>query len=285
MTVSFEDIDRFLGEQRWSMNTVDRYRRALEQLFAEVEDPSALDAVNFRVWLESHGWGMSAQWVAYSAVKGYLKWKYGAQHPALSLKIKRAVTPPQRVLRVPQIKDLLASFNTSTAKGRRDLAMCGIFLDTGLRVSEICRLSLRFLYLDEQRLQVIVKGGQWSWRAFSDYTTTWISAWLADRSSLVNGNVDEVFVGVGGNTPGKPMTRHGVQCVVKAWGKQAAIGKLSPHDFRRSMASVATLMGAPEDIVMKGGGWKDHNVFRRYTVGVTADDLRPYFPTSAAMER
>lgn len=284
MTVSFEDIDRFLGEQRWSINTVDRYRRALEQLFAEVEDPSALDAVSFRVWLESHGWGLSAQWVACNAVKGFLRWKYGTQHPALRLKIKRAVTPPQRVLRVPQIKDLLASFNTSTAKGRRDLAMCGIFLDTGLRVSEICRLSLRYLYLDEQRLQVIVKGGQWSWRAFSDYTATWISAWLADRSSLVNGEVDEVFVGVGGNTPGKPMTRHGVQCVVKAWGKQAGIGKLSPHDFRRSMASVATLMGAPEDIVMKGGGWKDHNVFRRYTIGVTADDLRPYFPTSAAME-
>jgi hypothetical protein len=50
------------------------------------------------------------------------------------------------------------------------------------------------------------------------------------------------------------------------------------------MASIATIQGAPEDIAMKAGGWKSHQVFRSYTVGVTAKEIDPYSPVRAAME-
>ena len=281
--VFIRDVDRWLAENDYAEETTKSYRRVLRLLVAAIDDLAGLDGLGLRTWLDGRGWGSSMRWVAFGAIRGFLRWRFGATHPALALKIKRLSSPPQRFLRLPQIRMLLASFDTSSAKGRRDLAICGLALDTGLRVSELCRLSLRYLNLERRSLQVIVKGGQWSYRAYSDHAATWIAAWLSDRAGLAALGADEVFVSVGGMTPGQKLTRHGLQVEVRKWGRRAGIGQISPHDLRRSMATVSTTLGAPEDIAMKAGGWKSHEVFRHYTVGVTADDMRPYFPTAAAM--
>ena len=278
------DVDRWLAENDYAAETTKGYRRVLRLLVAEIDDLAGLDGLGLRAWLDRRGWGSSMRWMAFCAIRVFLRWRFGSTHPALALKIKRLPSPPQRSFRLPEVKILLASFDTSSAKGRRDLAICGLALDTGLRVSELCRLSTRYLDLGRQCLQVIVKGGQWSYRAMSEHTAMWISAWLVDRAGLAAPGVDEVFVSVGGITPGKGLTRGGLQVEVEKWGKRAGIGQLYPHDLRRSMASVATVLGAPEDIAMKAGGWKNHEVFRHYTVGVTPDDMRPYFPTTAAMQ-
>lgn len=284
-----QDVEKWLAEKPISRNTSDRYRRALVVFLSDNPDPATLSPVELRAWLSSHDWGNSSQWVALNSVKGFIRWRFGAMHPALALRIPRKDPPPQRSLRLPQIKALLGSFDTSTPKGKRDLAMCGLMLDCGLRVSEICRLEIDRISYDSDQdayiLRVIVKGGKWTVRSFSAHTAAWYSDWLAARETVISGSDQgRVFIGIGGNTPGCPMTRHGVQCIVKKWGREAGVGKLSPHDLRRSMASVATLLGAPEDIAMKGGGWKSSAVFRRYTVGVGVADMKPYFPTTAAME-
>ncbi len=276
------DIDRWLAESALSTNTIDRYRRPL-YLIAEFKgDLQNLTGVEFLDWLNSRGWGSSARWLAFCAVRGFLRWKFG-DHQALALKIRRSPSPPQRALRLPQIKQLLASFDTSNTKGRRDLAICGTILDTGLRASEICRLTLPYLDLERMMLQVVVKGGHWRSAIYSKHTQLWLDAWLSDRSKVADQGVDNVFVSIGGKTPGMPLTRRGLNILIRRWGERIRIA-LSPHDLRRSMATVCTTLGAPEDVAMKAGGWKSHDVFRRYTVGVLPSDIAPYLPTSAAMD-
>lgn len=284
-------LDQFFANPSWakrgaiSATTEVNYRRTLTQFLSEITDTERLTAGELRAWLDKPGWGDQARWVACVAIKNYLRWRYGSVHPALSLRLARRESPPQRSLRLPQAQALLASFQTSTPKGRRDLAICGILLDTGLRAAELCRLSLRYLDTETQSFRVIVKGGAWSKRVYSDYTAAWLAAWLADRERVAAPGVESVFVGIGGISPGQPLTRHGLRVIVRNWGTAAELGPLSPHDLRRSMASIATVQGGPEDIVMKAGGWKSPAVFRRYTVGVTVEDVRPYFPTRGAMER
>jgi len=273
------DIDKYIGESAFSSNTADRYRRALIKINSDV-GIKTLTGTEFRTWLDSQNWGSATQWVAFNAVRGYIKWRYGVGHPALALKIKRGHSPPQRVLKLSQVTDLLCSFDTSRPKGRRDLAICGLFLDAGLRGSEVCRLEIKYVNLDNKSLQVIVKGSQWSFRSFSDHTAAWLVAWLGDR---VAREVSQIFVSLGGNTPGKALTTRGLRVAVAGWGRAAGIGELSPHDLRRTFASVTTKLGAPEDIVMKGGGWRNHEVFRLYTIGVDSSDMAPWFPTKAAM--
>jgi site-specific recombinase XerD len=278
-----DKLDRFFASHNWSDNTIDRYRRALLLFLEEVEDPAALDVAGFRQWLESHAWGNSAQWIASNAVKAWLRWNYGENHPALALKLRREEAPPQRTLKLSQVRRLLKSFNTRTPKGRRDLAICTLFLDTGLRVSEVCSLDLRYLDLEERTLRVVVKGGQWSYAVFSPHTTACLTDWLTDRAFIADPESRAVFVSVGGNTPGKRLTRHGLQLVVRKWGKKAKIGPLSPHDFRRTFATQATRAGAPQRVAMAAGRWKDERVFRRYTQAIVPADIDPYSPVMRAV--
>jgi integrase len=283
MAETYLSVEKYLVSQRFSANTVRNYRRVLNLLLSEV-DTKALGALGFRRWLDNHGWSSASKWLAYCAAVGFLRWLHGANHPALDLRIRRDPSPPQKAYRLPEIQKLLASFDTLSVKGRRDLALCGLLLDAGLRAAEICRLSLGYLDLDSRSLQVVVKGNHWTWRGFSRYVATWLGAWLSDRSSLAGAGVDAVFVSLGGRSPGQAMTPGGLAAEVDRWGAAAGIGHLTPHMLRRSMASTATVLGAPEDVVMKGGGWRSSEVLRRYTTGVKPSDMEPYYPTRAAME-
>ncbi|MFC2025853.1 tyrosine-type recombinase/integrase [Chloroflexota bacterium] len=239
-----------------------------------------LTASQLKAWLESHGWGANYKHLALYTMRAYLKWKY-RDHQALTLRYRREETPPQRVMTAEQVVKLLASFDGYSSKGCRDLAMCGVFLDCGLRSSEICRLQMKYLDMETLSLRVIVKGGRWSRRTFSIYTSAWLTDWFTFREKLTK--CDRVFVGVGGIKPGTQMTSHGLRVVARRWGENIGI-KLSPHDFRRTMASLSTAAGAPDDVTMKGGGWKSPDVFRRYTVGITADHMAKYHPTKTVME-
>ena len=49
-----------------------------------------------------------------------------------------------------QIQELLNAINPGTAKGYRDRAIILTLLDTGLRVSELCSLKLRNLWLERR---------------------------------------------------------------------------------------------------------------------------------------
>ena len=161
--------------------------------------------------------------VALNAIKNWLRWKYGNNHPALSLKMPRAKSSPQRSLNLDNVIRLLESFDTSTSIGRRDLAMCTLFLDTGLRVSEVCRLEMRYLDIEKRHIDVIVKGGNWEEAVFSPYTANCLLAWIADRDCIARDDARTVFLGVGGMTPGKSMTRDGVKTNVRKWGQKSGV--------------------------------------------------------------
>jgi site-specific recombinase XerC len=272
-------IENFLKCNKWSNNTKDRYRRAVTSFLAEIPAPADLTPNQLYDWLFSHAWGSSSRWVAFCAVRKYLAWRYGATHPALSLEIRRDEPPPQRSLTLDQVNVLLASFPASPL-GCRDLAMCSLFIDSALRVSEICRLDLRYLDLKSNLFQVLVKGGQWRFGVFGSRTSQWIADWLDQRNRFAAPHVTSLFVSVSGSTPGQAMTPDGVKTIVRRWGERAGITPLSPHDFRRTFGSLATILGSPEDLTMKAGGWKTHTSFRRYTVGAHLNFFR-WFPTDA----
>lgn len=275
-------ISDFLNSRPFAQQTRQRYRRALE-LFLSDHPGGDITLGQFRDWLERRGWGLNAQWVAMNAVKGYLRFAFGEKHPALALRIPRAPVPPRKGLNMGEMNVLLASFDTTVPRGRRDLAMCGVFLDCALRVSEVARLSIEYVDLNSQCLDVVVKGGKWGHRVYSEHTCIWLSAWLDVRPQLVAKGVINIFVSVGGNTPGQGLTSDGVRQAVKAWGRKTGITRLHPHLLRHTYATITTRAGAPQRVAMLGGGWASEGVFKRYTQDLSEEDLRPYFPTSTAM--
>lgn len=276
-------IQTYLATCGLAETTKITYRTILERLLQDVADLGGLDAVGLQCWLDGLGWGSSATWLALCCTKSFLRWQFGDDHPALRLRMKRQATGPQRSLKLAQVQALLASFDTSSPKGRRDLAMCCLMLDSGLRAAEVCRLDVQYVDLGERKLEVVVKGGKWGSGVFSEYTAACLTTWLADRERVAEAGERAFFVGIGGIKPGSRMNTGGLRAVMRKWAQAAGLKALSPHDLRRTFATLAIRLGAPSRVVQTAGRWSSLAMVEHYTATIQADDMAPWFPVSGAM--
>lgn len=267
-------IHIFLSSFPYAETTKRTYLDVLTRLVGHFADPALITATDLLEFLKQSGWGNARQCVALAASQKYISWKYGHDHPALSAKLKRIVGKPQRALDADTALRLLASFNPHRAKGARDLAICALALDTGLRESELCRLQQADVDIEHHVLQVIVKGGQWAAAVFSEETAAHIQHWKAYRK-IADG---QGFLFTNTFT-GKGITPEGLQSIVREWGKKIGI-KLSPHDLRRSFAVLATINGAPERTLMAGGRWQSSMMITRYTRTLKLEAMRQFLPMS-----
>lgn len=275
------EIEKWFSQTNYSVLTQKRYARAIKKVREAFPDLEKLDGPTFKNWLNETGWKMSNQWVHMMAVKVFVRWKFGDYHPVLLVRLPRPRYPKYRTLSFEEAETLMNSYNRRTIKGRRDLAICSLFLDTGLRVSEMCRLEIQHLDLAGRNLSVIIKGGDWGEGVFSEETAEYIADWLTDREDIAKPGVRTVFVSVGGQTPGNRFHRHGLQRIVKHWGQEAGLGHISPHCFRRTYAYLATLLKSPERITMANGRWKDRDTFGRYVREIKPSDFDPFSPVRA----
>lgn len=265
-------LENFLASFRFAHSTKAFYRRAIDQL-PHSPTMSAAELLNFVCRPE---WGPSTQHSAFYACRKFITWLYGSNHPALIAKFKRIKPKPQRVLTHALALNLLASFDTSTCAGARDLAIAALALDTGLRCSELCRVTLEDTNIIERKLQVIVKGGQWQSAVFSQQTAFYISHWLSLRGTTRS---SALFVSLHHKRAGLPLTREGLQGIVKRWGISIGI-KLSPHDLRRTFATLATIYGAPTRIVQVAGRWNTLDMVTHYTASLEQNAIEPFLPVS-----
>lgn len=277
--MSYDTIERFLVESKYSPNTEDIYFRMISEGLDDLGDFSNLTPSQFKGWLSDHNtWGQSTTWLAYCAIRSFLKWKYGNDHPALDLSIKREDAGPQRTLSVNQAKTVYSYLENLTSDiGTRDLAIFSLLLDTGLRSSEICRLNRDNLNLDTRTLTVKVKGGDWGSAIYSEITTEHLIDWLHTRENHA-GETRAAFVGIKGIKPGTRITNSGLRVIVRRWGKRSEIGPLSPHDFRRTFATISTILQAPTRLVQMAGRWSTLEEVERYTRGLQLLEFDKYLP-------
>lgn len=262
-------VDEFLASRPYSRATKDTYQRVL-MLLVQVDGLKHVGAAGLVRFVDRPGWGNSQQYVALCACRTFLRWRFGVMHPGLSARVKRIRPRRQRVLTAQQALELLAIFDRTTVKGLRDLAICALALDTGLRLAELCRLKVSDVDLQQRSLQVIVKGGQWGMGVFSEQTAVYIAEWLAVRK----GKADTVFAST---RTWRTLTREGMKVTVRRWGEQAGF-KLSAHDLRRTFATLSTTFGAPSRVVQVAGRWSDLAMVEHYTAWITAEEIRPYLP-------
>lgn len=268
-----KDLEEFLASGGYAETTERTYRDVLKRLLAAFPRLD-LTAVDLLAFLRKQGWGNARQCMALAACRSFISWRCGASHAALTARLKREVGKPQRAIDFETAGILLASFNRHSAIGARNLALCAVALDTGLRASELCRLQQADVDTRQCVLQVLVKGGQWKAAVFSVETAAHIQHWLEFRKSLAPKGF--LFVAVR-KRKGHGLTPEGLNTIVATWGKRIGI-QLSPHDFRRSFATMATMNGAPERVLMEGGRWAHSEMILRYTRTLRLEAMREYLP-------
>jgi site-specific recombinase XerD len=263
--------ENFLTQQGYSTSTIEYYHAILTAL-ASITGPDLnnLTATQLHQFLSTRNWSNASQWGALCAIKAYLRWMHGDTHIALTYRLKRLESPPQRVLNAAQVHDLIHHF-PPTIKGNRDKSMCALFLDSGLRCAEMCNLELRNLDLTERNLKVRIKGGKTGSGVYSTTTALLLAAWLPEREKIQHSR--KLFVNM---HTGASMTRWGIKHIVGDWGRESGIGPLSPHDLRRTFATLSIRLGASTRIVQAAGRWSSLAMVERYAQ-INASDLEGFF--------
>ncbi len=157
------------------------------------------------------------------------------QNPFVRVKIPK---PPRKVIPTfsdLQLHQLFGAIKTSTPEGYRDYAIILTLLDTGLRVSELCSLRLKDLWLEDGMVKVMGKGNKERLipigKHVQRFLWRYINGW---RPEPANGNLDFLFL----TRDGRPLTKDRVEKMMARYGKKSEIAgiRCSPHTLRHTAA-------------------------------------------------
>jgi len=171
------------------------------------------------------------------ALKAFSAWlaeeSFCPRDPLAKLKRPKIGEPMIEILSEKEIKDIVKAVNPNTFNGARMYVITLLLLDTGIRASECCGLTLGTTHLDEDFVKVLGKGnkerivpfGATTKKALLRYIVTW-------RPEPELPSVENLFL-----TPyGAPMSYGALRQSLKRLGKKAGVPRLRAHLFRHTFA-------------------------------------------------
>lgn len=144
----------------------------------------------------------------------------------------------------------------------RDTAILLLFVDTGLRVSELGNLQRDDVTLHERRFRVIGKGNRERWVGFSSNTGLALARYLKQRDKRIR---DESISALWLNRWGRTLTVEGIKDMLNRRGRQAGIaGSLHAHRFRHDFSHRWKLAGGSDEGLMTIAGWSSMKMAQHY---------------------
>lgn len=156
------------------------------------------------------------------------------QNPTQALSAPKLGRPLPSAASEHELLRLLQAPDTSTLRGRRDLAMLSLTYASGLRVSELLGLELGDLDTRQGLVTVTGKGDKRRVVPVGELTLGHIEAYLEMRGEAPNQGSSVLFSG----PSGKVLTRQAFWKIVRRYGLAAGLRQdLHPHSLRHSFAS------------------------------------------------
>ncbi len=237
-----------------SPNTVEAYMRDIGKLLvylrsAGIQPESAKleDLQSFAASLHDIGIGPRSQCRILSGVRAFYKFLvidgFIENDPSELLESPQIGEHLPEVLTTEEVDRLEQAIDLSKWEGHRNKAIIEVLFSCGLRVSELVKLQLSNLYLDEQYIWVNGKGRKQRLVPISESAIEQLRYWFVDRNlmSIKPGEEDYVFL----NRRGTHLTRTMILIMIKRLGEEAGITKtISPHTLRHSFATALLEGGA-----------------------------------------
>jgi site-specific recombinase XerD len=222
-----------------------------------IEAHSATTAsVRFKSLQQLYGWLTAEEWIA--------------RNPMAGLRAPRPREKPVPVLGDADLRALIAACQGKDFADRRDEAMIRLFVDTGMRVAEMCAIELDDLDMRNDQVTVRGKGDRLRILPFGAKTGTSLERYLRLRAEHRLARLSWLWLG----GRGREMTPSGVTQMLERRAAAAGIDHLNPHMFRHAAASYAMANGLGDDAVMRLFGWRTREMLNRYGAAVAEDRAR-----------
>lgn len=243
-----------------SEDTRRAYRRVLREFFAFADDPhpnavGPREVIDYRDWLGvKRRQRPNTVATKLAVVRSFFEYLRAGGLVALNPASTKLVAPPAlptdssgRALAATEVRRLLAEPDQSKLSGARDYAIMLIMLRLSLRVAEVSSLRVSSLVWSHGRwtLGCKVKGGrEETWPVPEDVKRSIDDYLLLDaprRKTLDCGGADAYLFQPTVNYRtlqfDKPLSPRMIHKTVGRWGECAALGKVTPHDLRRSVVT------------------------------------------------
>jgi site-specific recombinase XerD len=183
-----------------------------------------------------------------------------AESPMKKMKPPR---PAEKLVPVIDENTLVKLFRTVNGKdfeSRRDRALFSLWIDTGLRISEMAALKVEDVDMERRELRVLeAKGRRPRIVSFAKAAAKDVRRYLQERGEHLYAHDPALWIGRRGE-----MTGSGLYRTTQRRCEEAKIPPVHPHQFRHSFAHYWLTAGGNEGDLMRLTGWKSRSMVDRY---------------------
>jgi site-specific recombinase XerD len=157
---------------------------------------------------------------------------------------------------------LLLSCFGSDLQSLRDKAIILLFVDTGMRVSELQSLKVENIKTVVKSLVIVGKGGRVRVVGYGNTTGLALARYLKARANHPLASSPDLWLS---RLPKKPLSIHGIQTMLSRRGQAAGVeGSVHPHRFRHDFSDRWQAAGGSEAGLMEIAGWSSTKMARHY---------------------
>lgn len=261
------------------------YTRGLRDFFAFVDGLHPLEiapahVIAYRDHLISKMQRPTTVVTKLAIVRSFFAYLHAGGHIAVNPAATKLVTPPKlpesragRALTKKEARNLLAGPDQKTADGARDYAMLLVMLRLSLRLAEVVSLRRSSIkWGGRWTLSCKVKGGrEETWplppdvkNAIDNYLRLDSSRRALLHSDGEDGYLFQPHTNYSTLVYDKPLSRRHVERIVLRWGDYTGIGRVTPHDLRRTVVTQLLSAGYSYRDVQMVTKHKDPKTVQKY---------------------
>jgi integrase/recombinase XerD len=244
----------------------------------DITDLDQIKAVTVRKYTEhlrSRGLADNSLQTHIRRLKAFLNWCVREDDYSISEKMVGNIEIPtveKKILSVitDEMLDKLCAACAGSRYERRNRAIMNLLYGTGIRISELCNLTIDQVHMDadENYVAVFGKGRKWREVPFGDRTRKAMRAYLNHRHA--DKNEQHVFI----SYQKCPLTVTGVEQMLHQVADKAGIPGIHPHLFRHSYAVNSLRRGVDLYVLSRLLGHESVMVTQHYLRAFQASDAR-----------
>jgi len=240
-------VDFLERDKRLSLNTLQSYRRDIEQYFTYLQEINLQNIANsnkttviaYLLYLQKKGRATSTISRNLASIRSFYQYisknKLIDHDPTAELESPKVEKKLPQILSTEEVELLLEQPQCVDLKGFRDKAMLELLYATGIRVTELIQLDVQdlnleiaFIRCNKGTRERMIPIGSMAIAALKEYLNK-------SRPLLIQKNDEKaLFVNINGGR----LTRQGFWKIIKQYKNQAQISKdITPHTLRHSFAA------------------------------------------------